>query len=196
MDGPVRRHDFLRGIGETFGIVAAFVAVGLGAASLAAPGAEGPRGADEPLPYTLEAMSAEKLPEPRVWLVDGFNALHVAVLRGRERSAWWTREGREQVLSRVRAFDDPAAEIWVVFDGRHPGEEVAEAHGPGPRVTFAPSADEWVIQRVREAAAGGVAVVTADRRLAARARARGARVVSPQDFLARCGAGEPQRSES
>lgn len=196
MDGSGRRHDFLRGIGETFGIVAAFVAAGLGAASLAAPPVPArPPGAEGALPYTLEAMSETEVREPRVWLVDGFNALCVALLRGRERSAWWSREGREEVLARVRDFDDPSAEVWVVFDGDRPATE-GPPGAPGPRVAFAPSADEWLLRRVREAEAGEVAVVTADRRLAARVRARGARVVSPRDFLARCSAGEPARGES
>jgi len=196
MDRSSGRHAFLQGVGETLSIVAAFVAVGLGAASLAAPGSSRPPGAEEALPYTLEAMSEVERPDPRVWLVDGFNALCVALLRGRERTDWWTREGREEVLARVRGFDDPSAEIWVVFDGRRPLPESTEDRGPGPRVAFAPSADEWMLRRVREAGAGGAAVVTADRRLAARARARGATVVSPRDFLARCGAGDVGRGPS
>jgi hypothetical protein len=199
MDGSGRRHDFLRGIGETFGIVAGFVAAGLGAASLAAPTVPArPPGAETALPYTPGTMTETEetaVREPRLWLVDGFNALCVALLRGRERSAWWSREGREEVLARVRAFDDPAAEVWVVFDGDRPSEE-RPATAPGPRVAFAPSADEWLLRRVREADAGEVAVVTADRRLADRVRARGARVVSPRDFLARCGEREPARGES
>jgi predicted RNA-binding protein with PIN domain len=134
------------------------------------------------------ADEADETAPPRVWLVDGFNALHVAVLRGRERAGWGTREGREQLLARVRGFDDRSAEIWVVFDGPHPANEAeAGAALGGPRIAFAHSADAWLLQRVRESRAGEVAVVTADRPLAARARARGARVVSPRDFLARCG---------
>jgi hypothetical protein len=133
--------------------------------------------------------------EPRVWLVDGFNALCVALLAGRERSAWWTREGREEVLARVRGFDDPSAEIWVVFDGGRPEPEAEPDAPAGPRVAFAPSADEWVLRRLREGARE-VAVVTADRRLAARARARGARVVSPRAFLARCSGDSAARGES
>jgi hypothetical protein len=94
--------------------------------------------------------------------------------------------GREQ-LARA-GFDDRSAEIWVVFDGPHPANEAeAGAALGGPRIAFAHSADAWLLQRVRESRAGEVAVVTADRPLAARARARGARVVSPRDFLARCG---------
>jgi hypothetical protein len=192
MDEPVRRHRFLRGMGETFGIVAAFVAAGLAAAGLAAPQRLEPPGADEGT-YTLTVREAAP-EEPRVWLVDGFNALCVALLAGRERSAWWTREGREEVLARVRGFDDPSAEIWVVFDGDRPAQEEPAA-APRPRVAFAPSADEWLLRRVRERP-GEVAVVTADRRLAARARARGARVVSPRAFLARCSGGHAARGES
>lgn len=177
-------RSFLRGVGETACIVAGFVAAGLLAGGLAAPTPAPPPGASDALPYIGEM--AEEIPPPRVWLVDGFNALHVAVLRGRERAGWWTREGREQLLARVRSFEDPSAEIWVVFDGPHPLDDAA-GEGGGPRVAFARSADAWLLQRVREARAGEVAVVTADRPLAARARARGARVVSPREFLARCG---------
>jgi predicted RNA-binding protein with PIN domain len=194
--GGRRRQDFLRGVAETFGIVAAFVAAGLAGATLVISRGGGPPGAPGTLIYTVPAMSDAEPSEPRIWLVDGFNALHVAVLRGRERSAWWTREGREQVLARVRGFDDPSAEIWVVFDGLYPPGEGSGAERSGPRVAFAPSADEWMIRRLREVGARDVAVVTADRRLAARARARGARVVSPHDFLARCAAGAEPGSES
>jgi hypothetical protein len=75
----------------------------------------------------------------------------------------------------------------VVFDGPRPLPAPAEGEAAGaPRIAFAPSADEWLLRRVREAGPGAVAVVTADRRLADRARARGAQVVSPQAFLARC----------
>jgi hypothetical protein len=192
MDDGVRPRGFLRGLGETSGIVAAFVAAGLAMASLAAPRALPPPGAEDAV-YTPDMREAER-EEPRVWLVDGFNALCVALLAGRERSAWWTREGREEVLARVRGFDDPSAEIWVVFDGDRPVPE-AEAGAPaGPRVAFAPSADEWMLRRVREGS-GEVAVVTADRRLAARARARGARVVSPRAFLTRCAGTAAAHSE-
>jgi rRNA-processing protein FCF1 len=52
---------------------------------------------------------------------------------------------------------------------------------------FAPSADDWLLARVREEDdPTRVVVVTADRKVAGRARQRGARVVSPRDFLERC----------
>lgn len=184
-----QRRRFWSGVGETFAIVTGFVAAGLLAGGLAVAASRSPQGAKEAVPYIGE------MAEPRIWLVDGFNALHVAVLRGRERANWWTREVREQLLARVRGFDDRSAEVWVVFDGPHPLSEAdAAASERGPRVAFAASADAWLVQRVREAPAGQVAVVTADRPLAARLRARGARVVSPHDFLARCSGPVPADS--
>jgi hypothetical protein len=174
-------RGFWAGVAETLGIVTAFTGAGLAGSALL--GLEPcPAGLPE-APYTLEAMDG-----PRLWLVDGFNALHVALLRGRERQAWWTEERRAELLARVRGFEDPTAEVWIVFDGPRPlpvpptGQDPAGA----PRIAFAPSADEWLLRRVKDAAPGEVAVVTADRRLADRARARGARVISPQAFLARC----------
>jgi hypothetical protein len=187
-------RSFSRGVLETLVIVAGFVGIGLFGAGVAGPAARdaeapGPPGVLPDMPY-LPASMEEASPQPTVWLVDGFNALHVALLRGRERTAWWTRERREELLSRVRRFDDPAAEVWVVFDGPHPAPE-PEGAAPGrPRVAFARSADEWLLRRVREGAAGAFVVVTADRPLADKARARGARVMSPHDFLARCAEAE------
>jgi hypothetical protein len=180
-------QGFARGVLETVAIVIGFVGVGLFGAGVAGPAADEPPGVERAILSTGMAEVSES-PEPRVWLVDGFNALHVAMLRGRERTAWWTRERREELVARIRGFDDPSAEVWVVFDGPHPAPEEGGGEPGGIRVAFAPSADEWLLRRVREAAAGEVVVVTADRPLADRARARGARVVSPHDFLARCAA--------
>jgi predicted RNA-binding protein with PIN domain len=185
-----RPRGFFRGVVETAAIVGGFVAFGLGAGTVTREPTGAPRGADHAVPYIGSPMDPieDGAPEPKVWLVDGFNALHVALLAGRDRSRWWTRDVREALLARVRGFDDPSAEVWVVFDGPHPAPEApADATG-GLRVAFARSADEWLLRRVREAAPGAVAVVTADRPLADKARARGARVVSPHAFLARCAA--------
>ena len=52
------------------------------------------------------------------------------------------------------------------------------------RAIFAPSADDFLLEQI--GARERVALVTADRRLAERARRRGARVVAPAAFLARC----------
>ena len=120
------------------------------------------------------------------WLVDGFNVLHAGVLRGPDRQGWWREEMRARLLARVAAFDDDAAELWVVFDGSGPPGE-GELRSERPRVVFAPSADEWLLTQVREAAdPAALVVVTADRQLADRARHRGARIVSPRAFLSRC----------
>ncbi len=135
--------------------------------------------------------------EPETWLVDGFNVLHVGILRGRTRGRWWQREPRAQVLIRARRFDGPGR-IRVVFDGPDPDGPDAGGGATGPdepedggsasvEVVFAESADEWLLRAVREAPEpGAVAVVTGDRRLADRARHRGARIVAPRAFLARC----------
>ena len=123
---------------------------------------------------------------PALWLVDAFNVLHASLLGGRDRAAWWTEPRRAELAARAAAFDDKGAEVWLVFDGPRPAEDIA-ARGPGVRRVFAPSADEWLLERVRSSdAPERIAVVTSDRKLAARARQRGARHVTPADFLARC----------
>lgn len=139
--------------------------------------------------------------EPEHWLVDGFNVLHVALLHGRERGRWWTAAARDQLLSRIRRFDGPGL-VSVVFDGPLPEPDpdrdqaiVADpADSPTPtvpRVVFAPSADDWLLREVRRhPTPDQLAVVTADRRLADRARHRGAQIRTPRDFLARCPASE------
>ncbi len=130
--------------------------------------------------------------DARVWLVDGFNVLHAGLLHGRDRGPWWRARDRERLLERARGFDDPDAELWVVFDGGHPAPPAEDGATPPVNLVFAPSADDWLLARVRAAPdPSRVAVVTRDRRLADRARHRGARVVSPRDFLARCGDAQP-----
>jgi len=161
--------------------MAAFVALGVGARALAA-GAEATAYPAPPM-----ADPADPADEPRTWLVDGFNLMHAAVLRGRDRRDWWRAEARERVLELVRRLDAPDAEVVVVFDGQRPADE-PEAPAAGPQVVFAASADEWLIRAVRQAPnPGRIAVVTADRQLADRARHRGARVIGPIAFRERCG---------
>ena len=193
---PPRRRPsgsgFVAGVARTLAIVGAFVGSGVVAGSLA--GAPGPTArpaaehSTQPAPPAVEYPSPPmeaRTAEPRVWLVDGFNALHVALLRGRDRPRWWRGEERERLVAEVARFDASDAEVVVVFDGPRPAED---APGEGPRVVFAPSADDWLLREVRDAPEpGAVAVVTADRQLADRARHRGARVVSPRVFLERCG---------
>jgi len=122
--------------------------------------------------------------EAKIWLVDGYNVLHAGVLGGRDRSGWWTGSRRRELIERVAGFTG-TAEIWIVFDG--PDDPAAGPEPPGLHCVFAASADDWLIDRVRSAEdPTQIAVVTADRQIAGRARGRGAQVISPRDFLARC----------
>jgi hypothetical protein len=133
-------------------------------------------------------VPARSEPRPRAtseWLIDGFNVLQVGLLGGRDRSDWWSAPRRSQLLSHVAAFEPGEATIWVVFDGARPRPE--SGREAGAQVVFAPSADDWLVARVRGAEdPSRLAVVTADRRLAARVRHLGARVAAPAEFLARC----------
>lgn len=181
-------REFLGDAAGALGWMTLFVALGVGARALA--------DRPEPPPYPAAPMAepADPADEPRIWLVDGFNLMHAAVLRGRDRRDWWRAEARERVLALVRRLDAPAdAEVVVVFDGQRPADEPERAE-PGPQVVFAASADEWLIRAVRQAPdPGRIAVVTADRQLADRARHRGARVIGPRAFRERCetAAGKP-----
>ena len=96
---------------EALAIVALFVGVGLGGAALAG-------GA-----YPAEAMD-EETSEARLWLVDGFNVLHAAVLTGRDRKEWWRGPARSRVREQAGGVPAAAAEIaeevqaeWVRREG-------------------------------------------------------------------------------
>lgn len=179
----MREESRWRGLFETVGIVAAFVVFGLAWAE----GLE--RGAAGTAP-TYPGRAVEDAEEaPGIWLLDGFNVLHAGPLGGRDRSGWWREALRGELLALADRFDDPAAEVWVVFDGPRAGADDAPPASARRRLqrVFAPSADAWLLDRVRRAPdPSRVAVVTADKQLAARARHRGARVVSPRAFLERC----------
>lgn len=166
------------GILETLGVLAAFVAFGLGWAEIVA------RAPGDGSPYPAQMVDDARA-EPSVWLLDGFNVLHAGPLGGRDRSEWWTAPRRDELLEIAARFDDRSAEVWVVFDGPREADTPEDARGPHP--VFAPSADAWLLERIRAADdPGRIAIVTADRKVADRARHRGARVYSPRDFLARC----------
>jgi predicted RNA-binding protein with PIN domain len=183
------RTSCLSEIGSSLGVIGAFVALALGSAAALRWLQVEP--AD---PYPAAAVSDPTDPEgpsPTLWLVDGFNLLHVTLLRGESREAFWRRAGRELVVELARQFDAQDAEVVVVFDGSQPPQ--AEGDASGPRVVFAAPADDWLLTAVREAPdPARVAVVTADRRLAARARHRGAQVIAPGVFAARCRSAQPE----
>jgi hypothetical protein len=177
---------FWRGILESLLVVSGFAGFGFAWAGLERRDAAHP---DYPPPF-MEAAP----PTPSLWLVDGFNVLHAGVLRGRDRAQWWTEPRREQLVALAERFDDADAEIWIVFDGskaaqrpRTMPEPAGEAPAGRVRRFFAPSADEWLLATVRASETPAcLAVVTADRAVAGRARHRGAQVVSPRAFLSRC----------
>ncbi len=167
-------------IAVTLAIGAGFVAVGLAWAAVASD-LRHPDEVCAPIVYAPSSMTCR---EARIWLVDGYNVLHAAVLGGRDRSQWWTGTRRRELLERVAGFDADA-EIWIVFDG--PDDPGTAAEPPGLHCVFAVSADDWLVDRVRKAEdPSEIAVVTADRKVAGRARGKGAQIVSPKDFLARC----------
>ncbi|HKA15796.1 MAG TPA: NYN domain-containing protein [Myxococcota bacterium] len=172
--------SLVRGVFEAAGIVALFVAGGLAYAAALGGGA---LPAARPALYHPPVEPERPEIPPRVWLVDGYNVLNVAMLGGRAREGWWTGPFRDELLGRADAFEEEAAEIWVVFDGAMPPD--AERVGRA-RPVFAPSADAWLLARIRERDPAQVALVTADRELAASARHRGVEVVAPAAFLARC----------
>ena len=185
---------FALGALQTACIVCAFAAAGLASAGLAGTkpiqAAFGASGVAASRASYIDGMasSCQEDPRPRRWLVDGFNVLHTGILKGRDRGGWWREPSRQQLLERAASFEgfeSEEAEVWIVFDGPHtPG---GSDQGARIHVVFAESADEWLLREVREAEdPAHLAVVTADRRLAERARQRGARVVAPTAFLARC----------
>lgn len=194
-----RTIGWVRGIGETLGIIGLFVGLGLGAGWIAgrAGGVAAPYAPAVMTPVSDETVPAaspdEAAPEPlapRRWLVDGFNVLHAGVLQGRDRRNWWTAAVQARLIAIVATFDDTAAELWVVFDDARSGAGArcsVPAEASRVRVAHAPSADDWIVREVRTASApGAIAVVTADRQVRDRCRHRGAQVVSPLVFLARC----------
>src|SRR5262245_53498575 len=131
-------RSFVRGICEAAAVAALFIAGGLSYAAVLGGGA---LPAGTPALYLPPAMEPQQsAPEPRVWLVDGYNVLNVGLLAGRMREGWWTGPYRDELLGRAEGFEEDAAEIWVVFDGARPagGERAGRV-----RSVFAPSADEW-----------------------------------------------------
>ena len=199
------RRAVLAGAARAVAAVLATVAFGLGWAGVetlvARPEGGGAAPPSPSAPY-LQPMEPTAEPpreprsedEPQVWLVDGFNVLHAGVLAGRDRAGWWRAESQLRLLRRVARFDAADAEVWVVFDAAHERSERCEplAASPRTKLVFAPSADDWLVRRVRQAdEPERLAVVTGDRQVQGRVRHAGARVISPRAFLARCPGDDP-----
>lgn len=138
--------------------------------------------------------------EPASWLIDGYNVLHAGMLPREDRGRWWTRQHRDRLTQRAARLEASAREIWVAFDGEDEGERTPDPSESNPaappemgaettrvRIFFARSADAWILERVRQAThPHEVVVVTADRKVADKARHRGAQIVSPRAFLDHC----------
>jgi hypothetical protein len=104
-----------------------------------------------------------------MWLVDGNNVM------GAKADGWWRdRDGAMQRL--VNELDDFGEAVVVVFDGRDRELQAIRVH-----VHFAPHADDAIAARAEP----GTTVVTSDRELARRVRAKGAAVEGAGRFLSR-----------
>jgi predicted RNA-binding protein with PIN domain len=119
------------------------------------------------------------------WLVDASNVI------GSRPDGWWRdREGATaRLIAALRSFTGPDDEVVVVLDagpswaGREGGVEVAIAPRRGRN-----AADDEIARRLEvDHDPASVHVVTSDRELAARARARGASVVGAGEFRRRLG---------
>lgn len=201
------RRSRLAGAMRALGVVAATLAFGLAWAlvehallgPVAAPAPYPRPSVPEPTRTDVPPLSGLEEPEPSLWLVDGFNVLHAGVLKGRDRAGWWRAQVQLRLVERVARFDAGAGEVWVVFDAAHERSERCEVPPAAPQVNlvFAPSADDWLVRRVRTAEAPErVAVVTGDRQVQGRVRHAGGRIVSPRAFLARCPDDEPAPATS
>jgi predicted RNA-binding protein with PIN domain len=118
------------------------------------------------------------------WLVDGMNVI------GTRPDGWW--QDRDAAMLRLvdlleRWASREGDDVVVVFE-RKPSPPIRSsvievAHAPRPRRD---AADDEIMRRLaREPAAGSVRVVTSDRWLADRARARGATVEGADSFRTR-----------
>jgi predicted RNA-binding protein with PIN domain len=118
------------------------------------------------------------------WLVDGMNVI------GSRPDRWWRhREGAMRDLAKTLAAfaAENGEEVTVVFDGRAP-KQAFEA--PGVEVAFAPggrnAADDRIVAIVADDAdPATLRVVTSDKELANRVRARGAAVEPAGAFRTR-----------
>ncbi|MBW2360939.1 MAG: NYN domain-containing protein [Deltaproteobacteria bacterium] len=180
-------REFVLGALHTAGVLGAFLAFGLGWSLVVAPAPKASQPGGAHPAYVLPVSDDAATPPALLWLIDGYNVVCANLLGGRDRSGWWRAEHRVELVERLERFDDPAAELWIVFDGGAP--EPAWADRPPSRVhtVFAASADAWLIEQVKaNAATRPVAVVTGDRKVADRARHCGAAVVAPRALLEKC----------
>ena len=112
-----------------------------------------------------------------VLVVDGANVV------GSRPDGWWRDRARaaQRLHGRLAVADLSYDVVVLVLEGQARSGVPAGADGPLRTVHAARDGDSAVVAAVRAAAEGGepVVVVTADRALAQRAEAAGARVMSP-----------------
>lgn len=131
----------------------------------------------------------EERPEARgdergEWLVDGYNVLRTVLRESEVPERWWSSAERDRLVALASSLARAQVDrLWIVFDGSEPSR-----HAPADvELVFAPSADAWIRRRVASAPVPErVRVVSRDRKVADRARHKGARVVDPSEFVARC----------
>lgn len=138
----------------------------------------------------MQASSRQSLAS-NLLIIDGFNVLHAGVLIGRDRAGWWKETAQRRLVERVERFSNPTyEEIWIVFDRREEKEGAVidvTSNDPRIRVSYAPSADDWIVEQVRALSGQrSVTVVTADRPLRDRTRQAGGTLCSPLQFLTKC----------
>ncbi|HEY6728096.1 MAG TPA: NYN domain-containing protein [Polyangiaceae bacterium] len=115
-----------------------------------------------------------------LWLIDGFNVLHACILKGRDRHAWWRAEAQTRVAQWLESFARHHP-VVIVFDAARPDSERCANSGFSASLRFAADADAAIVEAV-SAASGRACVVTADRSLTDRCKARGARTLRPWAF--------------
>lgn len=133
----------------------------------------------------------EPVREPRgLLLIDGFNLLHAAILKGRDRAGWWKAENQGRVLKLVRAYQG-AEECWLVFDAARVGSERLSfgeqvESDSEPLLIYAPSADDRIVGLAQEHVNRSPTIVSADRALQDRCRRWGTKRMSPWSFADLC----------
>ena len=179
-------HEFALGALRTGGVLGAFLAFGLAWSIVVSPAPSASRAAYPAYAPGVSDDASSDLP-PLLWLIDGYNVVCANLLGGRDRNNWWRSEYRVELLDRLEHFDDPSAELWVVFDGARPEETTADAAPRRVQTVYAPSADDWLLEQVKaNVETRRVAIVTGDRKVADRARHRGAEIFEPRALLGKC----------
>ena len=128
---------------------------------------------------------AKPIPEVSLWLVDGYNYLHALLLGGKKVDEWWSAEFRARVLedleTKLHALNSAVpTEVRLLFDGGSTAD-MGSGIRPALSVEFHSDADAAIVDACDTAKKRGISVlvVTADRALGDRCRARGASILKP-----------------